>query len=156
MTKHSDKLAASLPSSESFELDDFPFYWVARVNARYALEMETTLKAMNMDISRWRVAMLLNVHGEMSISDIAEQALGKLPTITKIVYRMRDEGLVNVYPSELDGRVSLVRLTELGYENVTRVFTNTQAVFEKAFKGFSEPQIRKLNTLLIKLFNNLG
>lgn len=156
MTGRSDKLAKSRPSSEAFELDEFPFYWIARVNARYALEMEKTLKPMNMDISRWRVAMLLNVHGEMSISDIAEQALGKLPTITKIVYRMRDEGLVAVFPSDMDGRVTLVRLTELGYENVTYVFANTQDVFKKAFKGFSEPQVRKVNKLLGKLFDNLG
>ena len=155
MTGRIDKLAKSRPSNEAFELDEFPFYWVARVNARYALEMDKTLKPMNMDISRWRVAMLLNVHGDMSISDIAEQALGKLPTITKIVYRMRDEGLVEVYPSDVDGRVSLVRLTEQGHDNVSYVFAHTQEVFQKAFKGFSEPQIRKLNKLLGNLFDNL-
>ncbi|WP_372836503.1 MarR family winged helix-turn-helix transcriptional regulator, partial [Pontibacterium sp.] len=116
MAGRSEKLEKYCPASDNFEIDEFPFYWVARLNSLYAMEMEKTLKPMNMDISRWRVAMLLRIHGELSISDIAEHALGKLPTITKIVYRMRDEGLVDVNTSETDGRVTVVTLTDQGHE----------------------------------------
>ena len=156
MAGRSEKLEKYRPASDNFEIDEFPFYWVARLNSLYAMEMEKTLKPMNMDISRWRVAMLLRIHGELSISDIAEHALGKLPTITKIVYRMRDEGLVDVNTSETDGRVTVVTLTDQGHENVESVLEGTQSVFKKAFKGFTEPQIRKSNQLLRKLFDNLS
>lgn len=156
MAGRSEKLEKYRPASDNFEIEEFPFYWVARLSALYAIEMEKTLKPMNMDISRWRVAMLLRIHGELSISDIAEHALGKLPTITKIVYRMRDEGLVEVNTSETDGRVTVVTLTELGHSNVERVLDGTQGVFKKAFKGFTEPQILKSNQLLRKLFDNLS
>jgi len=156
MSGRSEKLEKYRPASDNFEIDEFPFYWVARLSSKYAMEMEKTLKPMNMDISRWRVAMLLRIHGELSISDIAEHALGKLPTVTKIVYRMRDEGLVSVNTSETDGRVTVVSLTDLGHENVTTVLDGTQGVFKKAFRGFTEPQIRKTNQLLRKLFDNLS
>ena len=156
MSNKANKLEKYLPVSENFEIDEFPFYWVARLNALYSIEIEKTLKPMNMDISRWRVAMLLRLHGQMSISDIAEHALGKLPTITKIVYRMRDEGLVNVEQSPTDGRVTVVSLTEKGLENVELVREKTQWLFKKAFNGFTEPQINKTTQLLRRYFDNLS
>ncbi len=156
MAGRSEKLEKYRPSSENFDLDEFPFYWVARLNALYGFEMEKTLKPLNMDISRWRVALLLRTHKELSISDISELALGKLPTITKIVYRMRDEGLVVVKTSESDGRVSMVTLTDKGQENVETVLESTQAVFSRAFKGFTEPQVQKTNKLLQRFFDNLS
>ena len=152
----SEKMGKFHPSSDHFELEEFPFYWIARVNSRYSIEMEKVLKQVNMDISRWRVAVLLHVHDELSISDIAEHALGKLPTITKIVYRMRDEGLVYINISESDGRVVLVSLTEKGGESVATVQEATQKLFKKAFKGFTEPQIKKMNIYMSHLFVNLS
>lgn len=156
MASRSKKLEKYLPSSESFDVNEFPFYWVARLNSRYSMEIEKTLKPLNMDISRWRVAMLLRIHGELSISDIAEHALGKLPTITKIVYRMRDEGLLTVEQSEDDGRVTVVRLTEKGDSNVELVLERTQDLFRQAFDGFTEPQIKKTTLLLQRFFDNLS
>ncbi len=156
MVGRSKKLEKYRPASESFEIEEFPFYWVARLNALYSNEMEKTLKPMNMDISRWRVAMLLRIHGELSISDIAEHALAKRPTITKIVYRMREEGLVSVEPSETDGRVTMVELTEQGHEKIHAILEGTQKMFAKAFKGFTEPQIQKSTQLLQRYFENLS
>lgn len=151
------KLEKFHPTSEYFDINEFPFYWVARLNAKYAMEMEKTLKPLGMDISRWRVAMLIKVHGQLSISDIAQHAIGRLPTITKIVYRMRDEGFVEVNVSELDGRVTVVTLTDEGYEKLeTALQAVSRKVFANAFQGFTEPQIKKTTELLSRLFNNLA
>lgn len=135
---------------------EFPFYWLARLNAQYALKMEVELKKVNMNTSRWRVAMLLKEHGELSITDLATHAISKLPTITKIVYKMKDEGLVNVEALASDGRVTIVSITKKGYESVESVISQTEKLFDRAFDGFTETQIKKLNAQLQKLFNNLS
>lgn len=144
-----------LPGSDSFDLSAFPPYWVARLNAKYAMEMEKKLKAVNMDVSRWRVAMLLRIHEELSISQIAEEAIAKLPTITKIVYRMQDEGIVTVKPSATDGRVSIVSLTDKGHSNIQEVNETTQKLFKRLFNGVSDTQIQRLNATLQQMLNNL-
>ncbi|WP_232846460.1 MarR family winged helix-turn-helix transcriptional regulator [Amphritea pacifica] len=119
--------------------------------------MEKTLKPLGMDIARWRVAVLLSLYGTLSISDIAEHAIGKLPTMTKIVYRMRDAGLVEVNASETDGRVTVVSLTDEGHDKVKMVLKTTEKkVFAKAFKGFTEPQIKKSTELLRRYFINMS
>ncbi|WP_413207813.1 MarR family winged helix-turn-helix transcriptional regulator [Rhodospirillum sp. A1_3_36] len=144
------------PGGEDFEVTEFPFYWITRLHAKYGLELEKKLKVVGLDVSRWRVAMLLRAYGEMSISRIAEEAHGKLPTITKIVYRMQDEGLVLVRQSESDGRISVVSLTARGAEVVDQVNGSTKDLFKRLFKGVSEAQIRRLNETLALLLGNLS
>ncbi len=155
MSPSNKRTSKYYPASADFDVSAFPPYWVARLNAQYGLCMEKTLKQVNMDVSRWRVAMMLRVYGELSISKIAEHAVGKLPTITKIVYRMQDEGLVTVSTSATDGRVSVVTLTDKGNAVMEEVIDATQGVFRRLFDGLSESQITKLNATLEQMLENL-
>ncbi len=43
--------------------------------------------------------------------------ISKMSTTTKIVYRLKDEGLVETYSCQTDGRITRVYLTERGTEN---------------------------------------
>ncbi|WP_444998198.1 MarR family winged helix-turn-helix transcriptional regulator [Aliikangiella sp. IMCC44359] len=143
------------PASEQFNINDFPFYWVALLNSKYSIEMEKTLKKIDLDITRWRIVMLLKIHGEMSISDICQHAVAKLPTITKIVYRMQDKNLVTVKSSSKDGRVSVVAITNQGLDKIQETIKTTSDLFNQAFKGFSEAEINRMNKLNKKLLSNL-
>ncbi|PPC76670.1 MarR family transcriptional regulator [Pokkaliibacter plantistimulans] len=143
------------PASEEFQKEEFPFYWLARVHGRYSLAMEKALKKAGVDIPRWRILFILKEEGHSSISEIAEHAIAKLPTITKIVYRMKADGLVDTQTSAEDGRVTVVSLTEAGWSTITRIQEVTSALFRQSFKGMSEAQINRLNTMLETIFNNL-
>ncbi|MBV1789972.1 MarR family transcriptional regulator [Marinobacterium sp. D7] len=143
------------PLGDNFRRREFPFYWVAQVNALYTQEMERILKKIDMDLPRWRILLILNEHQPLSISEIAQHAVAKLPTITKILYRMQDQGLVELTTSASDGRVTLVRLTDKGYGNLNEVRDSVSSIFKRSFKGFSNPQIHRINALLEKLFDNL-
>ncbi len=156
MIKRSCKSKPYLPASDQFDIELFPFYWVARVNAIYAREMDKVLKRLDIDASRWRVAMLLRVHGKLSISELTEHAIAKMPTITKTVYRMRDEGLVSINQSEHDGRVMIVALSSEGHSKVSLVRERTEGLFESAFQGMTDAQIARLTKLLHQFCDNLS
>ena len=143
------------PLSENFKRREFPFYWIAQINALYSQEMERLLKRIGMDVPRWRIIMILKEHSELSISDIASQAVAKLPTTTKIVYRMRDEGLVNLVTSSEDGRVTLVSLTDKGLDSLELIRGSVSKLFRRSFEGVSSAEIQRTNVLLSKLFDNL-
>lgn len=143
------------PLSENFKRREFPFYWIAQINALYSREMERLLKRVDMDVPRWRIIMILKEHSELSISEIASQAVAKLPTTTKIVYRMRDEGLVNLVTSSEDGRVTLVSLTDKGLESLELIRGSVSELFRSSFKGLSSAEVQRTNTLLAKLYDNL-
>lgn len=143
------------PASENFKKEEFPFYWLARLHGRYSMAMEKALKKINMDIPRWRILFILKEHGESSISEISEHAIAKLSTITKIVYRMKADGLVDTKPCSNDGRVTQVSITDQGRQAIEQIQVTTSHIFKHSFNGLTEAQITKLNSTLEKIFNNL-
>jgi len=144
------------PSSNKFNYRKYPFYWIARIESLYNIEMEKTLKPVGMDASRWRVGLLLREHETLTISEISNEALMKIPTTTKIVQRMEKEGLVNVFKQESDGRVRLVRLTEQGLAQVDMIVKKTSPMFKDLFSKFSTEELDTFLELSQKLFDNLG
>lgn len=145
-----------LPSEASFDIESFPFYWVARLDALYGQEMDKTLKKQGMDLARWRVCMLLRSHQQLIISDIAKHAIRKVPTTTKIVQRMEDEGLLFTRKDNTDGRARVVQLTALGNKKINTILSLTKPLFEQAFDGLSDDEIEQLNRLINQVFNNLS
>ncbi|MBN2994257.1 MarR family transcriptional regulator [Pseudomonas cedrina subsp. fulgida] len=144
------------PASENFHKEDFPFYWLAMVHGRYSQYMEKALKKIGLDIPRWRVLLILKENGQSSISEISTHAIAKLSTITKTVYRMKEDGLVDTAPCEDDGRVTQVRITPEGRAAIERIQVATSDVFKRSFTGMTEAQIQRLSRLLETVFDNLG
>jgi DNA-binding MarR family transcriptional regulator len=155
MTTPKKRLSRYNPASENFKKEEFPFYWLARLHGRYSQAMEKALKKIDMDIPRWRTLFILKDNGESSISEISIHAIAKLSTITKIVYRMKADGLVNTNPCPSDGRVTLVSLTDAGRQTIEQIQVSTSDIFKNSFKGLTEAQITKLNGTLETIFNNL-
>ncbi|MHC5351150.1 MarR family winged helix-turn-helix transcriptional regulator [Metapseudomonas furukawaii] len=143
------------PASDDFKKEEFPFYWIARVYGRYNMAMEKTLKKIDLDVPRWRILFILKENGQSSISELSEHAIAKLSTVTKIVYRMKDDGLVDTAPCANDGRVTQVTITDHGRRMVEEIQANTAHLFTNSFKGLTEAQIAKLNVTLEKIFANL-
>lgn len=143
------------PASEEFSKDEFPFYWLAKVHGRYSQAMEKILKKINLDVPQYRVLFILKENGESSISEISLHAIAKLSTTTKIVYRMKDDGLLETNQCAEDGRVTRVGLTEKGYEAIETIRKATDKLFTQSYDGLTEPQIQKFNKILQVIFENL-
>ena len=79
------KIPAGQSDETVFHREEFPFYWIVNVYARYTQTVEVALKKIALDVSRFRVLMITHQYGEASISQISEYALAKMPTVTKIV-----------------------------------------------------------------------
>lgn len=146
----------SNPPDLEFHRADWPFYWIAQVNALYTQEMERVLKAVGCDMPTYRVLAILQEQGVSSVSDITVHAVGKLSTTTKIVYRMKADGLVSTATSESDGRVTMVSLTNSGLVALGRVKDATHGLFERSFDGLTPAKLDKLNESLRVVFRNLN
>ena len=144
------------PASPDFVKEEFPFYWLARVYGVYTMEMEKALKPIGLDIPSWRTLMILLERGSSSVSEISLHAIAKLSTVTKLVYRMKAEGLVDTSTSEQDARVTVVHLTDAGRAAIERSQLATQHIFQRSFHGLTPLQIRKLNEGLHQILDNLS
>lgn len=143
-------------SEPGFHREEFPFYWIVNVYARYTQIMEVELKAIQLDVSRFRVLMITHQYGKASISQISEYAMTKMPTVTKIVGRLRDDGLVTTASSAQDARVTEVMLTDTGRKKVEEAFRLASQVFDKGFKGMTTAQTEKMNLSLARILANLN
>lgn len=84
MTK---KYARFLPTTESFTLEDFPYYWITQVHAQYVQNIDNALKKYGLDNSRRRIMLALSSKPHASVSELSDMIISKMSTTTKIVYR---------------------------------------------------------------------
>lgn len=141
---------------EDFQMETWPFYWLTQFTGSYLRRIELTLKNIGLDVPRWRVLMSLRNKDVMSVSEIADHAITKLPTMTKIIQRMQADGLVVTRQSATDGRVTEVVLTQAGKEAGERAWTAANRIYRRAFENIPRHEIDGLNHLLKRLSANLA
>ncbi len=144
------------PEFARFRVEDSPFYLIARTNGRYVLDMERALKRIGMDLPRWRTLMLVHERNPSSISEIAERAVMRLSTMTKVAQRLEKEGLVKLATRKTDGRKTDVHITGKGEDGVVQVRRVASRIYGMAFHNFSADDVAALNELLRRVFNNLA
>ena len=150
------KYSKFLPTTEHFNLEEFPYYWVTQVHAQYVLNVDHALKKYGLDNSRRRILLALNTKPHASVSDLSEMIVSKMSTTTKIVYRLKDEGLVDTYSCEDDARITRVVLTEKGEAMTHKINDLTNIVLEQSFDGLTPLQIEKMIESLRVIFKNLA
>lgn len=152
---HDERWRRSDPAAPGFRLETSPFYWLTRVSGRYLLAMERHLKAIGMDVPRWRVLMILAEAQPANITALSEISVVKLATMTRIVQRMEAAGLVTTSASTNDGRVTEVAMTASGVAALARVRAEGSRVFRLAFADSDGADVEALIAQLKRLFGNL-
>jgi DNA-binding MarR family transcriptional regulator len=140
----------------NFQYSDWPFYWLTRVSDRYVQQLEVALKAIGLDIPGWRVLMQIQGNNRPRISDLAEHAIIKLPTMTKILQRMEAEGLIVSHVSKSDARVTEIMLTPQGRLARRKAWAEADRIYRCAFSDMKDENIASLTAMLNQLFENLG
>jgi MarR family transcriptional regulator, organic hydroperoxide resistance regulator len=143
------------PAHPAFRIADWPFYLIARTARRYEMDMEHALRRIDMDLPSWRAMMLLHECSPSSVSEIAERAVIRLSTMTRVVQRLEKRGLVTLSRRAADARVTDVYITPDGEGVVEQVRAVASRIYQSAFKDLDASEIENLNSLLLRVFNNL-
>lgn len=143
------------PLSPDFKLENSPFYAMNRAIGFYDREMTRMLKAVGVDIPRWRVLMLAHERGPISVSEIAEFAMMKQSTTTRVIQRMCRDKLITVEARATDARVTEVALTPAGDKAVDRIRQAASKVYGKAFRDFQPKEVALALDLLRRIKNGL-
>ena len=138
-----------------FDFHSWPFYWIATVDRSYQSIMEKALVHVGLDIPSWRVLMILHNMRSASVSEISNHSVVKLSTMTKIIQRMQNEGLVTSAPSDKDRRVTVVTITDKGEKVGRQGFKESVKIVERVFADFTDVEQQILLTLLNKLHDTL-
>src|SRR4030081_165550 len=87
-------------------LDSFFPYRLYRASKKLQLRLHARLRALRMSSSQWRVISVLKAYGALSIGEIVEATLMEQPTISRVVSRLEENGLVTRRPTNRDFRLA--------------------------------------------------
>jgi DNA-binding MarR family transcriptional regulator len=144
------------PEAPGFQLAESPLYLMVRTAGRYAQEMENALNASGMDLLSWRALMIVDEVSPSSVSEIAERAVTRLSTMTRVVQRLEKKNWVKLAKRHSDGRVTDVHLTPLGKKCVERERATAGEIYRRAVRDFSAADIAAMNGLMRRVFANLS
>lgn len=142
-----------LPNNEPDSLQSYPFFWVSQVNGKYTQLIEKSIKKLGIDNTRRKIILSTNALQQASITDIANLSTIKLTTATKAIYRLVEDDIVQVFSSETDERISMVKLTSKGHELVEQINQISQVALSGILNAFDDEELHHLNAQLKKLFN---
>lgn len=143
------------PADKAFVLDDYVLYNLNRASQTYNEEMSAALKSHGLNTVKWRILMLLADNSPSSVGELARRSVTKMPTLTRVLTRMENEGLVVRSAFEDDRRVVEVTMTPKAVSALRAVKAIGQNVFERAFEGTSASEIAVVTEVLKRMRENL-
>lgn len=144
------------PSSPTFRLESSPFYLMAHADFKYHEDMDKVLHKHGVSRPIYRVMTVLRETQPASIGAITEAALTKRSTISRIIDRMVEQGLVLTKLDPEDNRITQVSLTESGQQTLRTLTPIVGRQFSRAMVGISNRDIAHLLRTLKCISDNLG
>lgn len=97
---------------------------------------------------KWRVLRVLDEAGALDQSLLAERACLQLPSLTRILRAMEDQGLVTRATDAEDRRRSIVRISEAGQQVIEDHAQANRALFARLESRFGKDRMEVLLDLL--------
>ncbi|MFT4158824.1 MarR family winged helix-turn-helix transcriptional regulator [Shinella sp.] len=101
------------------------------------------------------VILALAEEGGLTAGALAARLGVKAPTMTRTIGRLEAQGFVERKPDEMDGRLTVVHLTEAGRASVDHITEAGRLSERQAADGLSEKDVRNLLKLLRAMDENL-
>lgn len=144
------------PTSEAFRLANSPFYLIAHADFIYHENMETVLSRRGISRSTYRILTVLRDYEPCRMIDLADMALIKRTTVSRMITRMLELELVDTEQSTLDSRATEVRLSPKGRELLDTLTPLIAPLFDHAVRGLDHQELQRLVSTLQIISANLG
>ncbi|MCB1389658.1 MAG: homoprotocatechuate degradation operon regulator HpaR [Rhodobacteraceae bacterium] len=109
------------------------------------------LAASGVNEQKWRVLRVLDEAGDLDQSLLAERACLQLPSLTRILRAMEDQGLVTRAVDPGDRRRSIVTISDAGRQVIEDHAPSNRALFARIEARFGRERMETLLDLLEEL-----
>ena len=133
-------------------VDSYLPYLLARASFSISSEFHAQVEAAGFTVSEWRILASLSGVKQRTVGELADIVLAKQPTVTKMVLRMVDQGLVMRTACTQDKRQAWVSLTLKGKKRVTPLLKKAALHEKNVLSSLGEPHSQALKSILQKLF----
>lgn len=122
--------------------------------------MEPKFARTGLSSAQWGVIRALAIaeedgKTELMPSELSQKLIVRPPSITGVLDRLQRQHLITRRPSETDGRVKLVRLTDTGRELIAQTRDRYTPHIKQLFENMSRADQRQFARLLTSLSDQL-
>jgi len=132
-------------------VDSYLPYLLARASFSISSEFHAQVEAAGFTVSEWRILAYLSGVKQRTVGELADIVLAKQPTVTKMVLRMADQGLVMRTACTQDKRQAWVSLTPKGKKTVQPILKNAALHEKQILESLGDAQSHALKVILQKL-----
>lgn len=100
---------------------------------------------------KWRVLRVLEERGPSELTQVAKDACLLLPSLTRIIRAMEEEGLASRATDAEDRRKSIATITEAGKALIKAHMAESNAIFARLERDFGRDKLETLLDLLDEL-----
>jgi DNA-binding MarR family transcriptional regulator len=140
-------------TSQTGFVDTYLAALLAQASHRISSEFHRVVRAQGLSVSEWRVLASLAEGHPVSTSRLAELAIMKTPTTSRLLDRMQARGQITRMVDESDRRVTLVRITPKGQRTVSRLIERAREHEAKVLAPFGLERADALKTSLRTLID---
>lgn len=127
--------------------------WVVMNHAFHSIEatLQEQVESHGISFSEFAVLEVLLHKGPLPIGDVGDHMLLTRGSMTYVVDKLEEEGLIRRRRCEEDRRIIYAELTEEGRELIEEVFSEHAALLRRLTKGLSSAEKEKATALLKRL-----
>ena len=137
-----------------FDLANYLPYLLNRAGARVAQKFTQDIRPQDVGIQEWRVLAAIAFYGPQRMSALADLTSIDRTTLSRLISRMEDGGLVRRSRAEDDGREVHIGLTEKGTTATNDIVPLAQRYESIALDGFTPQECEQFKAMLKRVFEN--
>ena len=137
-------------------VDSYLPYLLARASFSISSEFHAQVEAAGFTVSEWRILASLSGVKQRTVGELADIVLAKQPTVTKMVLRMADQGLVMRTACTQDKRQAWVSLTPKGKKTVQPILKNAALHEKQILEAWEMCKARHSKSSCKSLFSRLN
>ena len=124
---------------------------LAQASHLISAEFHEVVRAHGLSVSEWRVLASLAGGKTISIGQLAQVAVLKQPTVTRLLDRMAARGQIERLAHEGDRRVTLVRITPAGSRTVAKLIALARGHETRVLEPFGLTRAEELKSTLRRI-----
>jgi DNA-binding MarR family transcriptional regulator len=132
-------------------VDDYLAALLAQASHLISSEFHGVVRSHGLSVSEWRVLASLAGGEPISIGRLAEVAVLKQPTVTRMLDRMEARQQVERLGHDGDRRVTLVRITAAGHKMVARLIGLARSHESRVLEPFGLARAEELKATLRRI-----
>lgn len=138
-------------ASPTHFVDQYLPYLLARASAQISAQFHKQVKAAGLTVTQWRVLATLSDQTQMPVGELAVATLTEQSTLTKMLDRMQNDGLIARSVCKSDKRRILISSTRIGKARVKKLLKAANEHQAKLLVPLGDEQACILRETLSKL-----